>query len=37
MNNGDKDTYIKYLEEKVAMLEARIVELERLLNINSQN
>jgi len=40
MNKGDKDAkdaYIKYLEEKVAMLEARIEELERLFNINSQN
>lgn len=37
MNKGDKDAYIKYLEEKVAMLEARIEELERLLGINSQN
>ena len=37
MNKDDKDAYIKYLEEKVAMLEARIEELERLLNMNSQN
>ena len=37
MSKGDKDAYIKYLEEKVATLEARIKELERLLGINSQN
>ncbi len=37
MNKGDKDAYIKYLEEKVVTLEARIQELERLLGINSQN
>ncbi len=37
MNKDDKDAYIKYLEEKVAMLEAEIEELKRLININSQN
>ena len=37
MNQDDKDKYIKQLEDKIAMLEARIKELERLLGINSQN
>jgi len=37
MNKDDKDKYIKQLEDKIAMLEARIQELERLLGINSQN
>lgn len=37
MNKDDKDNYIKQLEDKIAMLEARIQELERLLGINSQN
>lgn len=37
MNKDDKDKYIKYLEDKIATLEARIQELERLLGINSQN
>jgi len=32
-----KDKYIKQLENKVATLEARLRELERLLGINSQN
>ena len=37
MDKDGKDAYIKYLEEKVATLEARIEELERLCNMNSQN
>lgn len=37
MNKDGKDKYIKQLEDKVAMLEARIQELERLLGMNSQN
>ena len=37
MNKDDKDKYIKQLEDKIAMLEARTEELERLLGINSQN
>jgi transposase len=37
MNKDDKDKYIKQLEDKIATLEARIEELERLLGINSQN
>ena len=37
MNKDDKDKYIKQLEDKIAMFEARIQELERLLGINSQN
>ena len=32
-----KDKYIKQLEERIATLEARIKELERMLDINSQN
>ncbi len=37
MNKDGKDKYIKQLEDKIATLEARIKELERLLGINSQN
>ncbi len=37
MNKDDKDKHIKQLEDKIATLEARIKELERLLGINSQN
>ena len=37
MNKDDKDKYIKQLEDKIATLEGRIQELERLLGINSQN
>ena len=37
MDKDDKDKYIKQLEDKIATLEARIQELERLLGINSQN
>jgi len=37
MNKDDKDKYLKQLEDKIALLEARIKELERMLGINSQN
>ena len=37
MDKDDKDKYVKQLEDKIATLEARIQELERLLGINSQN
>ena len=33
----DKDKYIKQLEDRIAALEARIQEFERLLGMNSQN
>lgn len=36
MHEDDKDAYIKQLEERVAQLEVRIQELERLLGMNSQ-
>ena len=37
MDKDDKDKYIKQLEDRIATLEGRIQELERLLGINSQN
>jgi transposase len=37
MTKDVKDKYIKQLEDKIALLEARIKELERMLGINSQN
>jgi len=37
MTKDDKDKYIKQLEDKIALLEDRIKELERMLGINSQN
>lgn len=37
MHKDDKDAYIKQLEERIAQLEVRIQELERLLGMNSQN